>query len=207
MRGFIRERDGRLSAEFEPEEVALLSQLARETAELVEDWRSGSETPADDVWRSSSESPNNDQWRSSSESRSNTHIETPADDPAMLRLLPDAYRDDAAAAAEFRRFTADGLAERKAANARAVVASIGTESTTATTVRLDEPAVQAWLRVLTDIRLVLATRLGIEHDGDRGYADSDAAILLSDIYDWLGIVQSSILDALTELPGRAPFQS
>ncbi|MDQ1588045.1 MAG: hypothetical protein QOJ77_1210 [Microbacteriaceae bacterium] len=207
MRGFIRERDGRLSAEFEPEEVALLSQLARETAELVEDWRSGSETPADDVWRSSSESPNNDQWRSSSESRSDTHIETPADDPAMLRLLPDAYRDDAAAAAEFRRFTADGLAERKTANARAVVASIGTESTTTTTVRLDEPAVQAWLRVLTDIRLVLATRLGIEHDGDRGYADSDAAILLSDIYDWLGIVQSSILDALTEPPDRAPFQS
>jgi hypothetical protein len=207
MRGFIRERDGRLSAEFEPEEVALLSQLARETAELVEDWRSGSETPADDVWRSSSESPNNDQWRSSSESRSDTHIETPADDPAMLRLLPDAYRDDAAAAAEFRRFTADGLAERKTANARAVVASIGTESTTTTTVRLDEPAVQAWLRVLTDIRLVLATRLGIEHDGDRGYADSDAAILLSDIYDWLGIVQSSILGALTEPPDRAPFQS
>jgi hypothetical protein len=63
------------------------------------------------------------------------------------------------------------------------------------------------LRVLTDIRLVLATRLGIEHDGDRGYADSDAAILLSDIYDWLGIVQSSILDALTEPPDRAPFQS
>jgi hypothetical protein len=195
MRGFIRGTDGRLSAEFEPEEVALLSQLARETAELVEDWRSGSETPADDV------------WRSSSESRSNTQSETPADDPAMLRLLPDAYRDDADAAAEFRRFTADGLAERKAATARAVVASIGTESTRATTVRLDEPAVQSWLRALTDIRLVLATRLGIEHDGDRGYADSDAAILLSDIYDWLGIVQSSILDALTERPGRAPFQS
>jgi hypothetical protein len=188
MRGFIRESDGQLSAVFEPEEVSLLSHLARETAELVEEWRSSND------------------MLSSSGSQSDAEIETPVDDPAMLRLLPDAYRDDVDAAAEFRRFTADGLAERKAANARAVVASLDAESTAKTTVRLDEPAVQSWLRVLTDIRLVLATRLGIEHDGDRGYADSDAAILLSDIYDWLGIVQASILDALTDPSGHTPYQ-
>ncbi|MDQ1584041.1 MAG: hypothetical protein QOF36_2095 [Microbacteriaceae bacterium] len=175
MKGFIRGFDGKLSAVFEPEEVALLSHLARETAELMEEWRSGGETPADD--------------------------------PAMLRLLPDAYRDDAEAAAEFRRFTADGLAERKAANARAVVASLGAESTTPTTVRLDESTVQSWLRVLTDIRLVLATRLGIEHDGDLGYADSDAAILLGDIYDWLGSVQGSMLAALPASPGHSSLHS
>jgi hypothetical protein len=175
MRGFIRESDGHLSAVFEPEEISLLSHLAREAGELVEEWRSGGETPADD--------------------------------PAMLRLLPDAYRDDADAAAEFRRFTADGLAERKAANARAVVASLGAETTAKTTVRLDERTVQSWLRVLTDIRLVLATRLGIEHDGDTGYTDSDAAILLGDIYDWLGSVQASILDALAEEPGHSAFHA
>jgi hypothetical protein len=60
---------------------------------------------------------------------------------------------------------------------------------------------------LTDIRLVLATRLGIEHDGDTGYTDSDAAILLGDIYDWLGSVQASILDALAEEPGHSAFHA
>ncbi|MGH2900127.1 MAG: DUF2017 family protein, partial [Solirubrobacteraceae bacterium] len=34
----------------------------------------------------------------------------PASDPALLRLLPDAYPEDAEASAEFRRFTTDGLA-------------------------------------------------------------------------------------------------
>ena len=35
------------------------------------------------------------------------------EDPALLRLLPDAHRDDAEVAAEFRRFTERGLRESK----------------------------------------------------------------------------------------------
>lgn len=116
------------------------------------------------------------------------------DDPAMLRLLPDAYPDDAEASAEFRRFTADDLAGRKASNARQIVADLATAAgaTSATTVKVDPQAAQAWVRSLTDIRLTIAARLGIESDGDDGSGDPE----LLDLYDWLGFVQGSLVDCL-----------
>ena len=115
-------------------------------------------------------------------------------DPAMLRLLPDAYSDDAEATAEFRRFTADDLASRKASNARRIVADLAPSAgaTSATTVKVDAQAAQAWLRSLTDIRLTIATRLGIETDDDLGSGDP----ALRDLYDWLGFVQGSLVDCL-----------
>lgn len=120
-------------------------------------------------------------------------------DPAMLRLLPDAYPDDADASAEFRRFTANGLAERKVANASHVVADLAAASraTSATAVKVDAQAAQAWLRTLTDIRLTIASRLGIESDDDEpllsGGMDQPALV---DLYDWLGFVQGSLVDSL-----------
>lgn len=120
------------------------------------------------------------------------------DDPALQRLLPDAYPDDAAASAEFRRFTADGLVERKLANASALLSSIGSATAgdgpanSVATLHLDPSAVQAWLRSIGDLRLTLATRLGIEQDGDEGSPGEP----LSDLYDWLGYLQGSLVDAL-----------
>jgi hypothetical protein len=115
-------------------------------------------------------------------------------DPAMLRLLPDAYPDDSEASAEFRRFTADDLASRKSSNARRIVAdlAVAARAASATTVKVDAQAAQAWVRSLTDIRLTVAARLGIESDGDLGSGD---AVLL-DLYDWLGFVQGSLVDCL-----------
>ena len=115
-------------------------------------------------------------------------------DPAMLRLLPDAYSDDAEASAEFRRFTADDLASRKAANGRRIVADLATAagSTSATAVKVDAQAAEAWVRSLTDIRLTIAARLGIEADDDLG--SEDPAML--DLYDWLGFVQGSLVDCM-----------
>lgn len=114
-------------------------------------------------------------------------------DPALRRLLPDAYPDDAEASAEFRRFTADELAGRKAANARRIVADLATAAaaTSATTVKVDAQAAQAWVRSLTDIRLTIAARLGIEGDDD-GSGDPE----LLNLYDWLGFVQGSLVDCL-----------
>ena len=110
-------------------------------------------------------------------------------DPAVARLLPDAYRDDADAASEFRRFMEDDLVARKAFNARALGESLGDGA-----VRLDAGAVQSWLRSLTDLRLVIAARLGIQRDDDEGSGDP----FLQDVYGWLGYVQSSLLDALEQ---------
>jgi len=117
-----------------------------------------------------------------------------AADAAVLRLLPDAYPDDAEAAAEFRRFTADGLAERKVLNGQTVAASLAeaTAATSATKVRLEEQQAQAWIRAISDIRLTIASRLGIESDDDRPAADEP----LGDIYDWLAFVQESLVVAM-----------
>lgn len=112
-------------------------------------------------------------------------------DPAMARLLPDAYPDDAQAAAEFYRFTADGLTERKVACAQAVLATISDDES----VVLSEPAPVQWLRTLTDIRLTIANRLGIAQDGDTGRTDQ-AAMPLQHSYYWLGELQEQLVEAL-----------
>jgi hypothetical protein len=121
-------------------------------------------------------------------------------DPAMRRLLPDAYRDDPEAAAEFRRFTAEGLAERKIANARAVLDAVGgnaegEQEPDDRVVLMDEAHAHQWLRTLADLRLTIANRLGIEHDDDEGRID-DAAMPLQQSYLWLGELQESIVRAL-----------
>ena len=134
-------------------------------------------------------------------------------DPAVRRLLPDAYRDDAEAAAEFRRFTADGIIDRKELNARTVLASLGDEPAGGSVdeemvadagegevalpvvILLEDAAVQAWLRTLTDLRLTLAERLEISPDG-AAHLDAEEAPFLSSVYDWLGMVQESLVYAI-----------
>ena len=119
-------------------------------------------------------------------------ISTPTD-PAIARLLPDAYPDDPEASAEFRRFTADGLASRKVHNAQAVIRSLDAVGDTGE-VKLDHADAQAWLRSLTDIRLTIAARLGIETEDDDAGSSIDP--MMRDIYNWLGFVQNSLLEAL-----------
>lgn len=132
------------------------------------------------------------------------------------RLLPAAYRDDDEAAAEFRRFTATGLLERKAQNAQIVLGSLGAAETAApetaegetdsathadsadrqpVTIILDEGAVQAWLRSLTDLRLTLADRLQISPDGIVHLEGADTPFL-RELYEWLGMLQEDLVYAI-----------
>jgi hypothetical protein len=117
------------------------------------------------------------------------------DDPAIARLLPDAYGDDADASRDFRQLTERGLARRKVTNAGIVIASL---ESGAGDVELNEQQSQAWLRTLSDIRLTIAARLGIEGDGDEGAAEGDAAESLRELYDWLAFVTESLIDALEQ---------
>lgn len=112
-------------------------------------------------------------------------------DPAVARLLPDAYRGDETAASEHRHLTERGLIDRKIANAQAVVASLDS-----TTVTLTDAQVQSWLRTLTDLRLTIAARLEIEQDGDPGRLDTDADFALQAAYDWLGYLQGTLVEAI-----------
>lgn len=110
-------------------------------------------------------------------------------DPSHARLFPAAYRDDDSAAEEFSRYTRSGLVDRKAANAAQVSLALDEE-----TVHLTGDDAARWLPLLTDLRLVIADRLGILSDDDE-VPDTPAG----EVYTWLGQLQESIL-ALLETP-------
>jgi len=116
------------------------------------------------------------------------------DDPAVARLVPDAYRDDPDAAGEFRRLTQRDLLRRRSGDAGVVLATLlrdGEPVTPATlepgqerdriVVTLDAEQLRAWLRTLAAVRLVLASRLGVVDEDD--HADDDSRF---GVYDWLG---------------------
>lgn len=125
-------------------------------------------------------------------------------DPAIGRLLPDAHHDDPLAAAEFRRYSADGVRRAKIERLRtAATAMRGTEKDSPREVRLREPEAVAVLVALTDVRLVLASRLGIEteEDVDRlenriASGQGDGLEPLAVTYDFLTWVQESLAGAL-----------
>lgn len=120
-----------------------------------------------------------------------THDSGEQRDPALARLLPDGYRDDSEAAAEFRRFTEEELVAGKESRARGLAALFGSESA----ISLTAAQASQLLRTLTDLRIVLADRLQIEQDGDEGPAGSEFDATRS-VYFWLGVLQESLVDAL-----------
>ena len=67
-------------------------------------------------------------------------------------------------------------------------------------VELDEAAATTWLRSFTDLRLALAIRLGVE-EGDEDYwhalRDDDPRAQAHDIYEWVGYLQETLVDALS----------
>ena len=112
------------------------------------------------------------------------------DDPAVARLLPDGYRDDPKAADEFRRCTRRSLVDRKTSAAGAIADELQPHGR----LKLTPAQAERWLPTLTDLRLVLAERLGIRTDDDHGVG------VVADAYDWLGLLQAGLIDAL-DTPG------
>jgi hypothetical protein len=134
---------------------------------------------------------------------------TEPDDPVLARLFPAAYREDAEAAGEFRRYTETELRTGKAENAGALVDGLEEaglppevgEDGLVIDVELGPAEALSWLKCLTDIRLALATRLGIE-DGDEDYweslPDEDPRSHVHDIYDWVGYLQETLVRAVSD---------
>lgn len=115
-------------------------------------------------------------------------------DPVTERMFPDAYPGDDEASAEFRKYTQSDLLTQKTTNASIVHDWLtGTRDGP-----LDAEDEQAWLRTLTDLRLTIADRLGIEDaDDEERSVEADAGVGLRDVYDWLGYVQEHLVVTLT----------
>jgi hypothetical protein len=125
------------------------------------------------------------------------------DDPAVERLFPDVYPEDPEEQDEFRRFTEADLKAAKLDQAKTVLSDLvdnGGE------VRLPEEQADLWLRALTDIRLTLGTRLGVQDDTDI-LAELDSAVGRNPtsprvgqltVYAFLTNLQESLVSALME---------
>jgi hypothetical protein len=131
---------------------------------------------------------------------------TAPEDPVLARLFPSAYPDDDEAAADFRRFTESTLRNGKAAAAAGVIDALEEaglppepEDGLFIDVELDEAATMAWLRAFTDMRLAIATRLGIEDDDDsarwEALPEDDPRGQVHEIYQWLGFLQETLVDS------------
>jgi hypothetical protein len=121
------------------------------------------------------------------------------DDPALHRLFPDAYTDDEEAAGEFRRFTERSLRDTKLANARTV---LDTLERSGSKIVVSDGEAAAWLGTLNDLRLTLASRIGLDEDNHEVFyalPESDPAFALFHIYDWFTFLQETLVTALTGL--------
>lgn len=130
------------------------------------------------------------------------------DDPVLARLFPSAYPDDEEAASEFRRFTEGSLRDGKARAASTVIDTLEEaglpplleEEGLMIDVELDEPEAMTWLRSFADVRLALATRLGVaEGDEDYWYSlpDDDPRAQAHDIYEWVAYLQETLVQSLS----------
>ncbi|WP_435745614.1 DUF2017 domain-containing protein [Nocardioides sp. SYSU DS0663] len=194
MTGFARHRrSGRVIAAFTGFEADLLRSLASQLVELL---RNEAAVPQDA----------RDPFEALMDFGGPT---TEPEDPVLRRLFPTAYPGDEEAAAEFRRYTEGALRDGKAAAAATIIDALEeaglpaelTEDGLMIDVELDEPTAETWLRSFTDLRLALATRLGIE-DGDEAVwaalPDEDPRSQAHDIYEWIGYLQETLVDALTQ---------
>ena len=111
------------------------------------------------------------------------------DDPALARLFPDAYLDDAESAAQFRRFTERSLRDTKLAHAATAIETLR-RSGEKVTLSADEAG--AWLGALNDVRLALGTRLGVTEDDDTEPGDDPEY----NLYLYLGYLQQSLVEEL-----------
>jgi hypothetical protein len=194
--GFHRRRRGGVVVTLSTFEGDLLRSLASQLVELLSDERggtSGAQDPLEQLLDVSG--PTN-----------------PPDDPVLARLFPTAYPQDEEAAGEFRRFTEGTLRDGKVQSALGVIDGLEQAGLpeqpeprplgepVLLEVELDHAAAMAWLKSLTDMRLALATRLGVE-DGDDDYwfslPEDDPRAQVHEIYQWLGFLQETLVEAVS----------
>lgn len=174
--GFQRTATGRIILRVDQVERGLLASVARQVIDLVKP----EELPADADPLAAQLG-----WMEG-------HVGL-SDDPAVARLLPNAYDDDQDAA-DFRRFTERDLRDGKVQHASTVLAEVERSGDKITVGSPD-----SWLGTLNDARLAIGTRIQISEDNHTELAslpDDDPRAGLFHVYDWLTFLQESLVRCL-----------
>ncbi|HUR76512.1 MAG TPA: DUF2017 family protein [Acidimicrobiales bacterium] len=108
------------------------------------------------------------------------------EDPAVARLFPDAYSAaDSDLAAEYRRLMTDDLRERHRVALETLATGSHAEHVTA-------EDLYAWMTALTQLRLVIGTRIGVTEDWGPDEDDPSAGV-----YSYLSWLQEQVVEALS----------
>jgi hypothetical protein len=202
MEAFRPLRGGGASARFDPQEAALLRSLVEQVSALLSGGEMNAAAEPGGSAASGQPAPEAPQAPDPRELDALAGFGgtgAPAgapEDPALARLLPDAYTDDPEAAGEFRKYTEQGLRSAKQESARMVLATLPADGGR---VKLSGEQAEAWLRALNDVRLTLGVRLDVTEEFEEQWAKLDPGDPRSaafEVYAWLGSVQESLVEAL-----------
>lgn len=177
-------------------EISILRSLAVQLLELIGPGQNGDGgAPADPLDALFAEGPSE-----------------PPRDPALARLFPDAYGEPGAPqdeetrrlSAEFRRYTEGELRARKREDLLFVVRSLDElgagRGAGAAVLTLKPDESRRWLTVLNDLRLAIATRLGVRDEADTErllrLPEDDPVKPMVMAYFWLGGLQESLVETL-----------
>ncbi|WP_120006051.1 DUF2017 family protein [Nesterenkonia muleiensis] len=125
----------------------------------------------------------------------------PPDDAALARLLPDASSDPQEAA-QFRRLSESSLRESKLADLRAARMALEGEP-----VSLTEEQAPVFGRALNDVRLTLASRLGVEDEADaeqihqmaKAGSAATTEALMAELYAFSTWLQETLFSAMLDV--------
>src|SRR5690606_37695440 len=120
--------------------------------------------------------------------------------PAVARLVPDAYPDDAHAGREFRHATEHELLDRRRDDANRVLSDLKASGASGADgaddavvdVALSPDDARAWMRSLAALRLIIASRLGVADEDDHDPDDPRFGV-----YDWLGYRLDGLVHAVS----------
>ena len=114
-------------------------------------------------------------------------------DPVMARLFPTASLDDPALEIAFRDLSASDLDAHKRATAQSALASLDGDRKAPLTAEQQD----AWLVLLTDLRLAIGVRLGVTEETFETYPNpNDPAQWPMAVLHYLGALQESLVQAL-----------
>lgn len=118
-------------------------------------------------------------------------------DPVMARLYPSASLDDEAVASTFRDLTVDDLDASKRSNAESALGCLGESGPWEGPVSPEQ--VDAWLALLTDLRLIIGVRESVtEETMEKKLDPRDPAHTSLVLLHYLGALQEDLIQAIQE---------